>query len=72
MMNEEIFLSLRKNEGLNLNSFFNEFEQDFLMDKKIEISRLQKMNDLIIERDNIKIPSEKFLIYNKIVGELLY
>ncbi|NLJ05672.1 MAG: radical SAM family heme chaperone HemW [Exilispira sp.] len=72
MMNEEIFLSLRKNEGLNLNSFFNEFEQDFLMDKKIEISRLQKMNDLIIERDNIKIPSEKFLIYNNIVGELLY
>lgn len=72
MMNEEIFLSLRKNEGLNLNSFFNEFEQDFLMDKKIEISRLQKMNDLIIERDNIKIPSEKFLIYNKIAGELLY
>ena len=72
MMNEEIFLSLRKNEGLNLNSFFNEFEKDFLMDKKIEISRLQKMNDLIIERDNIKIPSEKFLIYNKIVGELLY
>lgn len=72
MMNEEIFLSLRKNEGLNLNSFFNEFEQDFLMDKKIEISRLQKMNDLIIERDNIKIPSEKFLIYNKIVGELFY
>jgi len=72
MMNEEIFLSLRKNEGLNLNSFFNEFEQDFLMDKKIEISRLQKMNDLIIEKGNIKIPSEKFLIYNKIVGELLY
>jgi len=71
-MNEEIFLSLRKNEGLNLNNFSNEFERDFLMDKKIEISRLQKMNDLIIEKGNIKIPSEKFLIYNKIVGELLY
>lgn len=72
MINEKIFLSLRTNEGLNLNSFANEFGQDFLSDKKNEIFRLQKMNDLIIEKGNIKIPSEKFLIYNKIVGELLY
>ena len=65
-------LSLRTAEGLDLNAYKNEFDENFLAKKKDKISKLIKEGFLILTKDNKLICTNKgFLVLNAIVLELV-
>ena len=69
---EMIMLSLRTAEGLDLEAYKAEFEENFLAKKKATISKLIKEGYLILTKDNHLVCSDKgFLVLNAIVLELV-
>ena len=72
MQEEAVMLSLRTAEGLDLNAYKNEFDENFLAKKKDKISKLIKEGFLILTKDNKLICTNKgFLVLNAIVLELV-
>lgn len=69
---EMIMLSLRTAEGLSLNEYKTEFNENFLAKKKTTISNLIKEGFLILTKDNFLTCTDKgFLVLNAIVLELV-
>ncbi|MBQ8451549.1 MAG: radical SAM family heme chaperone HemW [Clostridia bacterium] len=68
---EMIMLSLRTSEGMDLESYKNEFGENFLTKRKEKIAALIRAGVLILTPTNKLICSNKgFLVLNKIVLEL--
>lgn len=69
---EAIMLSLRTAEGLDLEAYKEEFEENFLAKRKATITKLIKEGFLILTKDNHLICTNKgFLVLNAIVLELV-
>lgn len=72
MKEEVIMLSLRTSEGIDLDAYKQEFDENFLAKKKSTISKLIKEGFLILTKDNHLICTNKgFLVLNQIVLELV-
>ena len=68
---EFVMLSLRTSEGINLEEYKEEFEENFLSKKKNTVARLIKGGFIILTKDNKLICTTKgFLVLNQVVLEL--
>lgn len=68
---EFVMLSLRTSEGMNLEEYKEEFEENFLSKKKNTVARLIKGGFIILTKDNKLICTTKgFLVLNQVVLEL--
>lgn len=68
---ERIMLSLRTSEGLNLNDFKNDFNEDLLLSKAQQIRKLKEMNMVEIVENRLRITEENMYVSNSIIVELL-
>lgn len=68
-MENELILGLRKLDGINLESFFNKYEEN--LQEVFPIKPLIKTGDLIYENGNIKINPKKLYIMNEILIKLI-
>ena len=69
---EAVMLSLRTAEGLDLEAYKEEFDENFLAKHKIKITKLIKEGFLILTKDNHLVCTNKgFLVLNAIVLELV-
>ncbi len=69
---ETIMLSLRTSNGLDLETYKNEFDENFLAKKKDTIANLIKNGFLVLTKDNKLVCTDKgFMVLNKIVIELV-
>ena len=69
---EAVMLSLRTAEGLDLNAYKDEFDENFLAKHKAKVTKLIKEGFLILTKDNHLICTNKgFLVLNAIVLELV-
>lgn len=69
---EAVMLSLRTAEGLDLEAYKEEFDENFLAKRKARITKLIKEGFLILTKDNHLICTDKgFLVLNAIVLELV-
>ena len=68
---EMIMLSLRTANGLNLDEYKSEFDENFLAKKKFTISKLIEGKFLILTKDNRLVCTSKgFLVLNQIILKL--
>ena len=67
---EFIMLSLRLQEGLDLNEYEKQFGENFAAAKKQKIADLMELKLLKIENDHIKATNAGFLVLNRIILEL--
>ncbi len=68
---EFVMLSLRTSEGMNLEEYKEEFEENFLSKKKNTVARLIKGGFIILTKDNKLICTTKgLLVLNQVVLEL--
>jgi len=69
---EAIMLSLRREEGLNINKFKEEFGENLLVTKNAQLKNLIKLGFLILDNNNnIKVTDNGFLVLNRIILELV-
>ena len=68
-MENELILGLRKLEGINLEKFFDKFEEN--MQNLFPIKALIKNGDLIYKNGNIYINPEKLYVMNEILLKLI-
>ena len=68
---ERIMLSLRTVEGLDLNKFKKDFNEDLLKTKKEEIKNLEKFKLVEIVDGFLRITKDNFYVSNSIIVELL-
>ena len=68
---ERIMLALRTEDGLNLEEFKKEFNEDLLKSKAEEIKNLQEKDLIYIDNGYLKIREEHFYVSNSIIIELI-
>lgn len=68
---ERIMLSLRTRQGLDLEQFKKDFNEDILITKIAEIKKLKEMKMLEEEDGFLRIKPSKFDVSNKIILELI-
>lgn len=68
-MENELILGLRKLDGVNLEKFFDKYEEN--LQEVFPIKPLIKSGDLIYENGNIKINPKKLYIMNEILIKLI-
>lgn len=69
---EAVMLSLRTSDGLDLDSYKNEFGENFLAKKKDKIAELIKNKFLILTKENkLVCTNSGYLVLNKLVLELV-
>ncbi|MBQ8615711.1 MAG: radical SAM family heme chaperone HemW [Clostridia bacterium] len=68
---ERIMLALRTSEGLDLNQFRRDFNEDLLMSKSQQIKKLKEMNMIEIVDDKLRITEQNMYVSNSIIVELL-
>ena len=68
-MENELILGLRKLEGINLEHFFDKFEEN--MQNIFPIKPLIKSGDLIYENGSIYINPKKLYVMNEILLKLI-
>ena len=64
-------LSLRTEDGLNLEEFKKEFNEDLLKSRAEQIKILQEKDMIKIEDGYLKIREEHFYVANSIIIELI-
>lgn len=68
---EFIFLALRKSEGLDLNTFRDTFQFDFLEKYKIVIEKFYKEKLLELEGDFVRLSPDAYFVSNEIFSEFM-
>ncbi len=68
---EEIFLALRLNEGININELNNKFNIDFLNDYKKIIKKYQDLNMLEVRNNRCRLTLKGVLLSSEIMSELI-
>jgi oxygen-independent coproporphyrinogen-3 oxidase len=68
---ERIMLALRTSQGLNLEEFKDEFNEDLLKSKYLAIKKLKEMNMVVVEDGYLRIQDEHFNVSNSIIVELM-
>lgn len=70
---EFIMLSLRMAEGIDVNNYLQQFNENFVSTKKAKLTELIKNGFLVIDNktNNIKATDKGFLVLNRIIYELL-
>lgn len=68
---ERIMLSLRTEEGLDLEKFQKDFNEDLLVTKKHEIAVMMKEGMVYLENNTLKVEEDHFYITNSIIVELM-
>lgn len=70
IMDEELILGFRKEEGINLNSFYDKYNKT-IFDVYPKINDLVKNKILIIENNNIKVNKNDLYLENYILNKIL-
>ncbi len=68
---ERIMLSLRTSKGLDLKKFKEDFNEDLLQSKAIEISELKSKKMIEIDKDYLRVADKFFYVSNSIIIKLL-
>ena len=68
---ERIMLALRTEDGLNLEEFKKEFNEDLLKSRAEQIKLLQEKDMIVIKDGYLKIREEHFYVSNSIIIELI-
>lgn len=68
---ERIMLSLRTKQGLNLEKFERDFEENILKSKQTQINNLIEVKALEIVDGYLRIPEERLNVSNSIIVELI-
>ena len=68
---ERIMLALRTSDGLDINAFNKEFCSNFLLEHKLTIKNLKKINAITIKDNRLIITDEFFYLSNAIIEEFI-
>lgn len=68
---ERIMLALRTAEGLNLEEFKAEFNENLLITKSLEIKKLQELKMIEVVDGYLRITENNFYVSNSIIVELI-
>jgi len=68
---ERIMLSLRTSDGLDLNAFKEDFDEDLLISKAKQLKNLKELKMIEVEDGFLKILPDFFNLSNSIIVELL-
>ena len=68
---ERIMLGLRTAKGIDLEKFHAEFNEDLMLTKRAEISKLIKLGMLAVDNGYLKLTDEYYYVSNNIIKELI-
>ena len=68
---ERIMLNLRTEDGLDLEAFKKEFNEDLLKSRAEQIKKLTELGMVTVENGRLKINEEHFYVSNSIIIELI-
>ena len=68
---ERIMLSLRTEQGLDLEQFKKDFKEDLLKSRAQQIEKLKELNMVTVEDGFLKVTEQYFFVSNSIIVELM-